>query len=72
MYCFVNIHFFDQLQNKEELKQKFKVAQKECRCLQEKNKNLDEQNENLKTRLSVILEDNEHYAAQKVRYTCQR
>lgn len=44
------------------------MIERECKCLQEKNKNLTTVNENYKSRVKIILKDNEHYAAQKVRH----
>lgn len=55
-----------QLKNKEELKQKIKSSEKECRCLQEKNNKLEAENEIVKTRIETVLKDNEDYAAKKV------
>lgn len=42
------------------------MTERKCKCLEEKNKNLATENENVKSRFAIILKDNEHYAAQKV------
>lgn len=62
------IVFRNQLKTREDLKQKFNATERECRCLQEKNRQLEKENDAFKSKVEVVLKDNEHYVSQKVEY----
>lgn len=52
---------------REELKRKNKICEKQCKCYEEKNKKLEDICEELKIKVSIFVKDNEEYAAHKVR-----